>query len=269
MSDLQHLDDGTAFRDTGNVKSPPVVFIHGLGLNSGLWEPFVSNLADRYRLVSYDLYGHGQSKSFAQRVTLSTFSNQLLGVLDHLEIDKACIAGFSLGGMINRRFALDHPTRVSGLAILNSPHERNPDLQKQVEKQALEAAAGGPGATLEAALERWLTPEFVLGKPDRVEQIRNWVLSCDPAGYAAARRALAFGVTELIRPDPSLATPTLVMTCENDRGSTPEMSYAIAREIPDSLVMIVPGLRHLGLLEDPASFLQPLKQFLDRLDEQT
>ena len=66
---------------------------------------------------------------------------------------------------------------------------------------------------------------------DYIQQVRGWVLANDAELYAQAREVLAFGVIELIRPQPPLRKPTLVMTCENDSGSTPAMSYAIAAEI--------------------------------------
>ena len=67
---------------------------------------------------------------------------------------------------------------------------------------------------------------------------------------------------ELIRPELIIECPTLVMTSENDTGSTPEMAYKIAGEIPYSKVLIVPKLKHLGILEDTDAFLVPLKDFL-------
>jgi pimeloyl-ACP methyl ester carboxylesterase len=170
--------------------------------------------------------------------------------------------GFSLGGMINRRAALDHPARVSALAILNSPHERAPDLQARVAAQARDAASGGPAATIDAALERWFTPEFRTQSPEKVEIIRATVLTTDPASYAAHRLVLAEGVTELIRPAPPLALPAFVITCQDDSGSTPAMAEAIAQEIADSQCHILPGLRHLGLIEAPQAFAGRLTQFL-------
>ncbi len=268
MKQAGFLQDGTAFWAEGTPGEPPVVFIHGLGLCSGIWDPFVSSLADNYSLIRYDLYGHGKSKAFAGNMTLSTLSSQLLAVIDHLEIKKACLVGFSLGGMINRRFALDFPGRVAGLAILNSPHERDSHMQDEVEERALEAQSGGPSATLQAALERWLTGEFIENNPECVKQICQWVLACDPDSYSQARQVLAFGVKELIRPQPSIQLPALVMTCENDTGSTPAMSRGIAAEISGAQLEIINGLKHLGLVEEPACFLEPLSRFLGGLYQQ-
>jgi len=256
---------GTVYNMTGPPGASVVVLIHGLGLTQGTtWAAFVPALARHYRVLTYDLIGHGDTAPPRGPVTLSDLSNQIIALMDELDIGRAALVGFSLGGMINRRCAMDHPDRVVALAILNSPHERTPERQKMVEQQARDADAGGPAATIDAALARWFTREFASQSPEIVARIRETVLANNPVSYAALRLVLAEGVVELIRPVPPIAHPTLVMTCEDDSGSTPEMSQAIATEIHRAEMQIVAGLRHLGLIEQPQTFLAPLLDFLRR-----
>ncbi len=261
----QTASDGTVYELSGPADAPVVVLVHGLGLHRGLWRDYVPELARRYRVLNYDLIGHGESPPPVGEPNLATFSEQLLRLLDELAIERCTIAGFSLGGMINRRFAIDHPARLRAMAILNSPHERGDEAQRQVEQRALDASAGGPGATLDATITRWFTPGFIEANPDTIKTVRGWVLANDPESYAKCRKVLAFGVVELIRPDPPLNHPTLVITCENDSGSTPAMSDAIGSEIDGARVVIVPRLQHMGLVEQPALFLAPMLEFLDDL----
>ena len=260
---MARTPEGTAYDLSGPEEAPAVVLIHGLGLSrQSTWGVIAPLLARHFRVLCYDLPGHGQSAPHVGPLTLTTLSEQLVTLMDRLALPRAALVGFSLGGMINRRAALDHPARVSALAILNSPHERAPDLQARVAAQARDAASGGPAATIDAALERWFTPEFRTQSPEKVEVIRQTVLATDPTSYAAHRLALAEGVTELIRPAPPLALPALVITCQDDSGSTPAMAEAIAQEIADSQCHILPGLRHLGLIEAPQAFAGRLTQFL-------
>ena len=258
--------NGTVYQIDGAEGAPVVAFIHGLGLNRQIWGKYLSRLGQRYRVLSYDLFGHGESVSPPRKPDVTLFSEQLIDLMDELGIDRCALVGFSLGGMINRRMAIDHPHRVSALAILNSPHDRGAEAQALVEQRALDAAAGGPGATLDATIERWFTPEFRESHADFIEQVRGWVLANDPGDYALCREVLAFGVIELIRPDPPIEHPTLVMTCENDSGSTPSMSQAIAGEIAGSEVIIVPQLKHMGLSENPSFFITALSEFLESVD---
>ncbi len=258
-------DAGTAYDLTGPEGAPVVVLIHGLGLSRGsTWEAMIPMLAERYRVLSYDLCGHGQSALPAEPPSLRVLGAQVIALMDALGIEQAALVGFSLGGMINRRVAMDHPERVTALGILNSPHERGADRQRLVERQAREAGAGGPGATVDAALERWFTPGFTARRADVVAGVRRVVMANDAANYAAHRRVLAEGVVELIRPDPPITHPALIITTDEDAGQTPGMSHAIGAEIAGSQVIILPGLRHMGLVEQPALFAEPVKDFLHR-----
>jgi pimeloyl-ACP methyl ester carboxylesterase len=257
--------NGTIFEFTGPDDGPVSVLIHGLGLTRHTWQDHIPALAEQYRVLSYDLYGHGESAMPPERPSLSLFARQLNDLMDHLGFKSGAIIGFSLGGMINRRFAIDFPDRVSALGILNSPHERGAEAQRLVEERAAQTGAGGPGATIDATIERWFTPEFRAARPDVIERIRGWVLANDPTAYTQCRQVLATGVVELIRPDPPIAKPTLVMTCEHDSGSTPAMSHAIASEIAGAETIIVPHLQHMGLVEEPGMFTRPLLRFLDKV----
>lgn len=257
--------NGTVYDIAGPTDAPVLAFVHGLGLNRQVWESYLPRFAQRYRVLSYDLFGHGESADPPGMPSLTMLSEQLLALLDELGIDRCTIIGFSLGGMINRRFAIDHPDRLDALIILNSPHERDPEAQALVEKRALDSAAGGPGATLDATIERWFTQDFIAAHGDYIERVRGWVLANDAENYAKCRQVLAFGVVELIRPQPPITHPTLVMTCENDSGSTPAMSQAIAGEIDGAQVVIVPALQHMGLVENSSFFITGIAEYLESL----
>ena len=255
--------NGTAYEITGPEGAPVVVLIHGLGMTyQSTWGGMGDAFSARYRVLNYDLCGHGASALPSEPPGLTVLAEQLIGLMDELDIRQATLIGFSLGGMINRRVAMDHPERVAALVILNSPHERSAEAQKLVENRARDSSQGGPEAVIDANLERWLTPEFHAKFSDQVKMLRDVVLANDHQNYARHRRVLAEGVIELIRPDPPIQHPTLVMTCENDTGSTPEMSRTIASEIEGAQVIIVPDLKHLGLVEKPIYFANQIIDFL-------
>lgn len=263
----EYSRNGSAYRISGPSDAPVLVLVHGLGLNRQLWDSYAARFAHRYRVLNYDLYGHGESAPPPGKPSLALFSEQLCGLLDELVIERCSIVGFSLGGMINRRFAIDHGERLRAMAILNSPHERDPVAQERLEKSVFDAAAGGPGATLDATIERWFTAEFISANPDYIAQVRSWVLANDPEVYAQCRQVLASGVIELIRPRPPITHPTLIVTCENDSGSTPAMSQHIAAEIDGSQVIVVPSLRHMGLVENSSFFITAIAEFLESLSD--
>ena len=257
--------DGTAYALTGPAGGPVVVMIHGLGLNQECWQWTAPAFTDRYRVLSYDLYGHGQSAPPPETPSLSLFSKQLAALLDHCDIQDASLVGFSLGGMIARRFAQDAPGRVAALAILHSPHKRSPEAQQAILKRVEQARHEGPQSTVEAALERWFTAQFREANPQMMETVRGWVTANDIKIYHTIYRVLADGIDEIVAPSPPLNCPTLVITGDEDYGNGPAMSRAIAKEIPGAEALILPGLRHMALAEDPESVNVPLRKFLDKL----
>lgn len=258
--------DGTAYDLTGPKDAPVVVLIHGLGLTrDSTWGAITPLLAKEFQVLRYDLCGHGETALPKGRVDLGLLSAQVIALMDALAVNRAALVGFSLGGMINRRCAMDHPDRVSALAILDAPHDRGEERQRIVEEQARAAAAGGPAANLDVTLARWFTEGFRRDHADKVAQIRDVVLANDPVNYAAHRQVLAEGVRELIAPLIPIRHPTLVVTGALDTGSTPAMANAIAREIAGAETIIVPDLQHLGLIEAPHLFADILLDFLERV----
>ena len=257
--------DGTAYDVWHKADAPVVVLIHGLGLCRHMWRDHIADFASDYQVVSYDLLGHGDSAAPTAPTDLSLYAKQLCGLLDHLQIDKAALVGFSIGGMINRRFALDHANRLSALAILNSPHDRGDKAQAMVEARAAAVRSEGAMATMEAALERWFTDDYRTSYPDFMETVRVWRRQVDAQSYAEAAWVLATGVKELTRPTKRVNVPTIVITSENDSGSTPDMAATIASEIDQVEICIVPELKHLGLIEQPQSFTLPVIEFFRKL----
>ena len=169
--------DGTNFTLNGPNTTPVVVLIHGLGLNKDCWQWMIPDLTDSYRVLSYDLHGHGETSDPITEPNLSLFSKQLKDLLDYCKIQKAVIIGFSLGGMIARRFAQDVPQKSQGMVILHSPHKRSKAAQAAILKRVDQARALGPQSTVEAALERWFTDPFRKANPNLMDKIRQWVMA--------------------------------------------------------------------------------------------
>ena len=250
----------TAWERYGN--GPAVAMIHGFGLNRAMWQWQLPALTPHFSVVTYDLLGHGESARPEGTPDLAMFSGQLLRLMDRCAIERAAVVGFSLGGMIARRFALDHPDRLSALAILNSAHDRSPAEREAVRDRVRHTLDHGPAANVESALERWFTPAFRTETPELIGLIRSWIMSNDSDVFPRIYRVLAEGDAEIARGLEHIACPTLVMTGEDDPGNTPAMSRAMAGQIPGARLVILPGLRHMALAESPEAINEPLCAFL-------
>lgn len=257
--------NGTAYSISGQKNAPAVTLIHGLGLNQQItWGEIKKQLEKKFKVITYDLPGHGKTKLPKSEVTLKKLSNQIITLLNEINIKKTALVGFSIGGMINRQCVIDNPDRISVLVVLNSPHQRTKKQQEDVEKRARESYKKGPDANIDQTINRWFTENFRNQNKKIISQVRKIVLGNNHRNYANHRKILAEGVKELINPKPPITKPTLIITTQNDTGSTPQMSRKIKNEIKNAEIIIIPKLKHLGLIEKPNLFTKPIQKFLTK-----
>jgi pimeloyl-ACP methyl ester carboxylesterase len=250
---------GTRYVVDGN--GPPLLLIHGVGARLDNWDGAAAVLARNFKVVRYDLRGHGQSSKVPGPYSLDLFADDAVALLDHLGVAQAHIAGHSLGGMIAVTLGVRHPQRVERLAVLSAAAGRTDEERRKVMERIALIAAGIPGDHFRNSLARWFTDEFRAANPDLMEQYAARNKENDPACYAAAYTVLATGE---IGPDlPRVAAPTLVVTGEHDLGSNPRMSRFIHEGIAGSTLRILPRLRHSILIEAPrtvAGLIEPFFQ---------
>ncbi len=260
--------NGTAYDIEGD--GSPLVLIHGMGLNQKMWSWLLSDLTARHQVVLYDLLGHGESVEPPTPCYLNHLTDQLCHLLDHIEVERATVAGFSLGGTLALAMAAIHPDRTTAIAIINSAYRRDAAQRAGMEERLRISRENGPAGTVVAAIERWFTDNFQTSRPDVTDKVRKWMLANDPEHYATLYRVLVEG-DDFILPDghvladalPGIHCPALVLTSEHDVNSTPAMAKAMATAIPNGRAAIIPRLRHMGLAEDPSAFLRELIPFFN------
>ncbi len=242
----------------------PVILIHGLGLNRAMWQWQIPALEHQFQVISYDLLGHGESPKPAGPYTMEQMIAQLDDLMIDLNISRAALIGFSLGGLINRAFALANPDKTAALVILNSAHARTEKQRDAIDLRIQQVKTSGPAATIDAALERWFSEDFARREPQVLEQIRQWVMANDASVYPDLYRLLADGDKGLETEISAIDCPALILTGEEDDGNSPEMTRQMAALMPNARAEILPGLRHMALAEDPTTVNAWLIAFLQR-----
>src|SRR5690554_6429180 len=125
--------DGTRFWRQG--QGHPVVLIHGVGLDATMWQSQVEAFARQYDVIVYDMLGHGGSPLPREDARLEDYADQLVALLDHLDLDKCAVVGFSMGGLVARAFALRHPQRLAAMVILSSVFDRDEEERAGVQQR--------------------------------------------------------------------------------------------------------------------------------------
>lgn len=253
---------GTCYQVMG--QGQPVVLIHGVGLNKEMWGGQVVGLSGQYQVIAYDMLGHGASPRPSANVDLKGYAEQLLELLDHLQLQKVVVIGFSMGGLIARAFALHFPQRLDALVILNSVFNRSEQQRAGVIERTAQAAEYGPDANAEAALSRWFSREYQGANPAQIQALRQTLAQNDPQGYLTTYSL--FATQDMYRADDlgTLKVPTLIATGELDPGSTAQMARQLAEQIPGAEVAVLEQQRHMMPMESPRLVNQMLLEFLDR-----
>ena len=243
---------------------PPLVLVHGVGLDHTMWDSVMDELTVTHRVIRYDLLGHGRSEDPPGPRSIDDFLDQLTGVLAGQGLARPDLAGLSLGGLIAMGFAARHPERVGRLALLNTVFERSAEQLAAIHQRYAAADEGGMTAVADLAVDRWFTPSWRSANPRSEEAVRTRLLANDPPAYLKAYRVFIDGDPIMPAGAREIAAPTLAMTGALDPGSTPAMSHALARVIANGKARILPDLHHIPPIEAPAVFTAALLDFLDQ-----
>jgi 3-oxoadipate enol-lactonase len=251
----------TNHRLEGASGAPVVTLTHPLGVTLALWDDHVTALAKQYRVLRYDVRGHGDSEIPAGPYTLDQMADDLFALLDSLGIEQTHFVGVSMGGLIGMTAALAHPGRIQSLALCDTTACYGPGVRPMWEDRIRVAETEGMTAALvDRTMAIWFTDAFRARQPDAVERIAAMLRKSDPRGYAAAIRAIGFvDLTERIH---AIRCPALVVVGEQDPGTPPAMARVIHERIAGSELLVIPGAMHCAVVEDSECFLPALLEFL-------
>ena len=239
----------------GPANAPPILLSHGYGATCRMWDGQVAAFADRYRLILWDMRGHGESGDPADPALYShpLTVGDMAAVLDVCGIERAIIGGLSLGGVMSLAFHLAYPERVRALMLFDTgPGFRNPEARRQWNERA-EARA--------RELEEKGLAQSGGGAETRLGRHRS------AQGLAgAARGMLAQPDSALIDSLPSIAVPTLVLVGSEDRHFLGAADY-MAAKIAGAQKVVIPAAGHAANLDQPAAFNRAVAAFLAALPD--
>ncbi len=249
-----------AYTDEG--KGMPVVFVHGFPLNRNMWAPQVQALSRQHRVITVDLRGHGESDAPLWRYTMEQFADDLTGVLDHLSIQQAVMAGLSMGGYILFAFYRKYANRVNALILSDTRAQPDTDEGRAGRfNMAQSAYTQGSGAIADVMLSKLLCPASLQTRPELVQQVRGMITAMTLGGIAGDLMGMAD------RPDSvpllsMIACPTLIIVGELDPATPPSDARLMSEQIPGAQLKIIPGAAHLPNLEQPEAFNDAVRSFL-------
>ena len=252
---------GTFYVFNKKEQSIPVVFIHGVGLTYEIWQPQL-DFFKNYSNLSYDILGHGKSSLTKQNINFDDFSEQLIELINELKIEKIHLVGFSIGSLIARNFATRYSERLQSLILLGSIYKRSEQQQKTVNERFEQAKKELKLSS--QALKRWFSDKYLENNPDTYEKISSILSANNMANFLKVYELFVRHQND--EDFEKIYCKTLVMTGENDVGSTIEMSQQLKDLINNSELKIIKDGKHLCGIECADDVNLAIKNFVDKND---
>ena len=236
-------DSKNTFYILNKKEDIPIVLIHGVGLSHKIWEPQINSFSNT--VMAYDILGHGNTPLTKSEINFDDFSLQLLNLIDELKFKKIHLVGFSIGSLIARNFASNHNGRLETLTLLCSVFQRSND-QQQVVNDRFELSKKSRSLSKES-LKRWFTDNYINKNPNIYEKICSMLEENNMENFLKVYEL--FVKHQDNEKFENIKTKTLIMTGENDIGSTADMSKNLSKKIANSKVKIVSNGKHLCSIE--------------------
>lgn len=225
--------------------SATIVFVNSLATSGHMWDGVVARLPKEFDVVRFDQRDRGGPRGHSP-FSLDDLVSDLFDVLDAEDVEKAHIAGVSLGGLVALRAAALMPQRTQSAVAMCCAARFSKDVWVQ---RGHQVRAEGIAPLVPQVINRWFTPEFQQRQPDVVDRHREMLASTDPVGYAFASDLLADAD---VRDDlPGIKVPVLVISGEADSANPIDDQNLIVRGIPSARHEILKNTAHLAPVAEP------------------
>ncbi|HKG91803.1 MAG TPA: alpha/beta fold hydrolase [Gemmatimonadaceae bacterium] len=251
-----------AYDDVG--AGEPVVFLHGFPHNRTLWAPQTGALVDRSRCIAPDLRGFGGS-SVAPPFSIDQYADDVVALLDALRIERAVVAGLSMGGYVAFALWRRHRARVRALILADTRPGPDSDEARQKRRELIALArAKGSSAVAESMIPGMVGKSTREKNAGLVDAMYQMMQNAPVDGVVGALEAM------IARPDsaptlPTIDVPTLVVVGEEDALTPVSEARAMHAAIPSSRLEVLAGAGHVSNFERPAAFNHVVSEFLGML----
>lgn len=233
-----------------------LVLIHGYPLDHTIWEETASELECNFDLILPDLRGFGKSELGQEGCSMSDYASDIAGLLDHLHVKQAYLAGHSMGGYVSLAFAKAFPNRIKGLALVSS--QALADAPEKHTSRLTEAdgiLANGVSGVAEGMSSK------LTGNPDLQRELKDLILHQPAAALACALRAMAFreDMTSFLQ---ATKSPVLLVHGLQDALIPIDRARQVQNLVKNTILTEIEGAGHMPMMEFPKKTAQALEKFI-------
>ena len=239
---------------------PWLALSHSLCCDGSMWAPQLAGLERQFTVLRFGTRGHGGSDAPAGAYSFEQLTDDVLGLLDALQIERTHFCGLSMGGMLGQHLALKAPQRIGRLVLADTTSRMPAEAAPLWAERIRIATEQGMAPLVQPTLERWFTAPYRAAHPEVMANIGALIRSTPIAGYVGCAQAIArIDVTDRLH---GVKAPTLVIVGSDDLGTPPAMSEAIAAAIPGARLEVIADASHLSNIEQAQAFNTLLLDFL-------
>ena len=247
------------YEEIGN-EGPPIILIHGFGLNRSIWKDLAGNYLSPHRVILPDVRGHGESEAPEGVYPMTLLAEDIFQLMDFLQIEQAAVCGHSMGGYITLAFADKYPERLAGLGLITTRAEVDTE-EKQADRYQMAVDVKKKGAIVLAdSLASKLTND------EHVQQKSYEILkNTDPLGIIGVLQGMAQ------RPDrrdllSRIRVPTLVVAGDQDQIIDEKDARLLANAIPMGRFHLVSGAGHMPMMEKPEALAEGMNWLISQMN---
>lgn len=261
-ADLEWLEANglqIAFRRQGS--GPPLVLLHGGLSDSRVWRPQVEALADEFTVIAWDAPGCGESDDPPDWFSLADYADTLAGLAQGLSLEKPHILGLSFGGGLALEFFNRHPHIPKTLTLASAYAGWAGSLPPEEVEERLERGVEQSEQPPKQVAQAWQSSFFSqTAAPEAIAENTAIMAEFHPAGMRVMLSA--FAEADLRPVLPEIDVPVLLLYGDEDVRSPLLIAHELHETIPDSELVIMPGVGHLSNLEAPQRFNDHVRRFL-------
>ncbi|WP_127573931.1 alpha/beta fold hydrolase [Georgenia faecalis] len=246
----------------GPADGVPLVLLHAFPFDSRMWDGVLAHLPDDVPVLTLDAPGFGDSPAFdvvagalgrRGEPSLETCADAVAATLRGAGVERAVVAGLSMGGYTLLALAERHRSLLAAVGLLDTKAEADTDEARAKRLRVADEAATRGADVVAGSLEDMLAPGTRAERPDVVARVRTWLAQAPPAGIAWAQRAMAARPARLTALE-DLEVPGLVLRGAQDTLSPQEAAEAMVQRLSaGGELVVVPRAAHLSAVEDPAA----------------
>lgn len=256
--------NGISLRYTEHVRpsGSPVIFIHGFPFCKAMWSNQITALRASYHIVAFDIRGHGNSEEGNDSFSIDLFVSDLLGLMDHLKIEKAILCGLSLGGYISLNAISKFPDRFKALVLSDTQCIADTPEVRDKRMKAIESIKNGElEKYADDSVKNLFAPGSFISRCREIADVRQMILNTSASSLCKTLIALAER-KETCTTLKDIRVPVLIMAGAEDKITPPAAALQLNESINGSSIHIIEKAGHMSNMENPAKFNEHLLNFL-------